>query len=220
MSWVHATHSKLENTDTQKWCTDPWEIAKCFINAPGYSDKSKAADIDTPGLLHLFINNTSLQSHLSDSINGSNTFRKVLQGRNELVHSSTMELEDRKLDECIDNIIAILEDEKELKARSDAQQAVFKLRQLKQESFIITTHNEIEVCRDALASVINKTGELNQTIRDAKDDIDKKQKEATDALEDATKYISEKQTEITNAIQGAKDDIHKKQTEAVEGIIP
>ncbi|XP_053402213.1 uncharacterized protein LOC123548696 [Mercenaria mercenaria] len=207
-----------KNTDTQKWCTDPWEIAKCFINAPGYSDKTKAADIDTPGLLHVFINNINLQSRFSDNINRSDTFRKILQRRNELFHSATMELEGTKLDEYIDDIIAILEDEKELKSRNDAQQAVFKLKQLKQKCFIITTHDEVEVCRDALVSVTKKSEELKQTIRDGKDDIVRKQKEATGAIDDAKEYIGKKRIEVTDAIQEAKCDIDKKQTEVVGAI--
>jgi hypothetical protein len=65
------------NTDIQKWCTEPWEVAKCFINAPGYSDKTKAADIDISGLLHVFINSTNLHSHLACSMAGKNIFIKV-----------------------------------------------------------------------------------------------------------------------------------------------
>jgi hypothetical protein len=65
------------NTDIQKWCTEPWEVAKCFINAPGYSDKTKAADIDISGLLHVFINNTNLHCHLASSMTGTNVFIKV-----------------------------------------------------------------------------------------------------------------------------------------------
>jgi hypothetical protein len=67
------------NTDIQKWCTEPWEVAKCFINAPGYSDKTKAADIDISGLLLVFINNTNLHSHLACSMAGKNVFIKVSQ---------------------------------------------------------------------------------------------------------------------------------------------
>ncbi|XP_053402833.1 uncharacterized protein LOC123550398 [Mercenaria mercenaria] len=187
---IHASappSPNWKNTDMQKWCSDPWEIAKCFIKPPGYSDKSGADNIDISGLLHVFINNISHKTHLSDS--SDDIFLKLLQGRNELFHSPTMEMEDSKLGECIDDIIAILEDEKELKARHDAQEAVLKLKQLKLENFIITTHNEVDVCRDALTSITNKTEELKQTIQEAKDDIAKKQAEATEAVGEETKKV-------------------------------
>ncbi|XP_053402124.1 uncharacterized protein LOC128546167 isoform X2 [Mercenaria mercenaria] len=113
----------------------------------------------------------------------------TLHRRNELFHSPNYEMEDSKLDECIDEIVAILENEKELKARHDAQDAVLKLKQLKQENFIITTHNETEVCRDALASITYKSDELEQKIQNAKVDIDKKQAEATEAVGDEAKKV-------------------------------
>jgi hypothetical protein len=67
-----------KNTDIKKWCTEPWEVAKCYINAPGYADKKNAADIDASGLLHVFINNTNLHSYLACSMTGNtNIFIKV-----------------------------------------------------------------------------------------------------------------------------------------------
>ncbi|XP_053391181.1 uncharacterized protein LOC128554003 [Mercenaria mercenaria] len=156
-----------KNTNIQNWCSVPWEIAKCFINAPGYSDKVSAADIDAPGLLHIFVNNINFQSRVT----GTDVFIRVLKRRNKIFHSPTMELEDKELNDCIDDIIAILEDDKELKARADAQQAVIKLKQLKHDNFIITTYNEVEVCRTAMSSIVNKEAELKQLIQDTKADI-------------------------------------------------
>ncbi|XP_053391667.1 uncharacterized protein LOC128554410 [Mercenaria mercenaria] len=186
-----------KNTEMQKWCESPWEIAKCFINAPGYSDKTRASAFDTVGLLHLLINNISLHAHLSSSLIGSDLLNKTLQRRNKLVHSASMEMEDEDLNGCIDDIIAILEDEKELKARHEAQQAVCKLMQLKKENFIITTHNEVEVCRAALQSITKKSKELTQTIQDAKDDISQKTAEATRNIDEKTR----------KAVQGALEDL-------------
>ncbi|XP_053391506.1 uncharacterized protein LOC128554274 [Mercenaria mercenaria] len=178
-----------KNTDIQKWCSAPWEIAKCFINAPGYSDKSRADDIDISGLLHVFINNISYKTHLSDNINKGDIFQKILQRRNELFHSPTTEMEDTELKACIGDIIKILKNEKELKARQDAKSAVVKLKQLKQENFIITTHHEVDVCREALTSITNEAEELKQTIQNTKEKIAKKQAEAIEAVGDETKKI-------------------------------
>ena len=66
-----------KNTDVGLWCSDPWAIAKCFINAPGYSQKSTASELDTTALLHVLINNRGLHTHLSTMITGSDAFSKV-----------------------------------------------------------------------------------------------------------------------------------------------
>ncbi|XP_060580856.1 uncharacterized protein CXorf38 homolog [Ruditapes philippinarum] len=159
------------NTDIQKWCTEPWEVAKCFINAPGYSDKTKAAEIDISGLLHVFINNINLHSHLACSMAGNNIFIQVRERRNKLFHSNTMEMEDLEVAKCIDDIVRILEDPKELSGRPEAQEAVRKLKQLKESKFIITTNNEVDVCKEALLFVSQKSDELKQVIEDGKIEV-------------------------------------------------
>ncbi|XP_060558009.1 uncharacterized protein LOC132718323 [Ruditapes philippinarum] len=159
-----------ENTDIQKWCTEPWEVAKCFINAPGYFYKTKA-DMDISGLLHVFINNASLHSHLACSMAEKNIFIKVRGRRNKLFHSASMEMEGRALTECIADIVKILEDPKELKGRPDAQQAVSKLKQLKESKFIITTNNEVDAYKEAISYVSQKSEELKQVIEVGKKEI-------------------------------------------------
>ena len=66
-----------KNTDSHMWTVDPWSVAKCFINAPGYSNKTSAAETDVTGLLHLIVNNIYFQSHISCSLTGANIFSKV-----------------------------------------------------------------------------------------------------------------------------------------------
>ena len=66
-----------KNTDVQKWCSCPWEVAKCFIKAPGYSDKTSVAEIDAAGLLQLFINNKKFHLHIFCVITGSDIFSRV-----------------------------------------------------------------------------------------------------------------------------------------------
>ncbi|XP_060554073.1 uncharacterized protein LOC132715107 [Ruditapes philippinarum] len=185
-----------QNTDIQKWCSEPWEVAKCYIIAPGYSDKTNAADIDISGLLHVFINNINLHSHITCSMTGtSNIFIKVRGRRNSIFHSATMEMEDTELTECVDDIIAILEDNTELKMRKDAQQAVTNLNKLKTDDLIITTQNEMEVCREALSTITRMAEELKQLIHDTKEDISMKQADASKVIDD----------EIQTALKDALD---------------
>ena len=45
-----------KNTDPTKWCTDHWEIGKCFMAETGYYDKQSAVDTDCTGLLSVIVN--------------------------------------------------------------------------------------------------------------------------------------------------------------------
>ena len=66
------------NTNIQKWCTLPLEVTKCFINSPGYLDKESVSDIDSAGLVHVFMNNIHFQRRISTQIDGNDVFTKVI----------------------------------------------------------------------------------------------------------------------------------------------
>ena len=65
------------NTNATLWCSDPWEIAKCFINAPGYANTTSAHGTDCAGLLQIIVNNLGFHSHLKCDITGLDIFSKV-----------------------------------------------------------------------------------------------------------------------------------------------
>ena len=66
-----------KNTNSQLWAVDPWSIAKCFINAPGYDQKTAAADTDCSGLLHVIMNNKYFHNHIASTLTGSSIFSRV-----------------------------------------------------------------------------------------------------------------------------------------------
>ncbi|XP_045156268.2 uncharacterized protein LOC123522856 [Mercenaria mercenaria] len=142
-----------KNTESRHWCTDPWSIAKCFINAPGYDMKASATDIDCIGLLHLIRNNQYFHNHIRCTISQHDIFSKVIADRNEIFHSSTMELEETEANNYIDDMIAVLHDSKELNNRQNAKDAVLKLEKLKNKDFIITTENEAKLIRDVAEEI-------------------------------------------------------------------
>ncbi|XP_053381389.1 uncharacterized protein LOC123556510 isoform X2 [Mercenaria mercenaria] len=154
-----------KNTDAQQWCTEPWAVAKCFINAPGYeANKSRAVEFDCPGLLHVLINNIEFQQHIKCVITGTDVFSRVRKSRNDIFHSHSMELEDTEVNNYIDDMIELLEDEHEIKHRQESKDAVKNLIELKREDFITTTTDEAEIRRVAMAAINEKERELQQTI--------------------------------------------------------
>ncbi|XP_060606300.1 uncharacterized protein LOC132758625 isoform X1 [Ruditapes philippinarum] len=137
-----------KNSDVQQWSTEPWEVCKCFINAPGYKDKTSAVDTDCTGLLHVIINNKYFHSHIGCNVTGpNNLFSKVRQYRNMIFHSSSMELEESETNTYLDDMITVLQDSKELVHQPAAQQAVLKLQDLKQKDFVITTECSEEILK-------------------------------------------------------------------------
>ncbi|XP_060597830.1 uncharacterized protein LOC132751645 [Ruditapes philippinarum] len=150
-----------KNSDAQQWSTDPWNVCKCFINAPGYKDKTSAVDTDCTGLLHVIINNKYFHSHIGCNVTGpNNLFSKVRQYRNNIFHSSSMELEESEANSYIDDMIAVLQDGKELLQQPDAQIAVNKLQDLKKKDFIVTTEGFEDILgqiKDEMSKVLKST---------------------------------------------------------------
>ncbi|XP_060572703.1 uncharacterized protein LOC132730737 isoform X3 [Ruditapes philippinarum] len=79
----HRFHDPLlANTDIQKWSSDPWSVATCFINTSGYKDKQSAKDVDCSGLLSLCINNIYIDMLLGEVI--IDPFAQVQQNQIEI----------------------------------------------------------------------------------------------------------------------------------------
>ncbi|XP_060563140.1 uncharacterized protein LOC132722633 [Ruditapes philippinarum] len=206
-----------KNSDVQQWSTDHWDVCKCFINAPGYKDKTSAADTDCTGLLHVIINNTYFHSHIRCNVTGpNNLFLKVRQYRNEIFHSSSMELEESKANCYIDGMIAVLQDDQELVHRQDAQQAVGKLQDLKKKDFIITTEGFEDILRqikDEMATVLKSTenAATKEEYEDLKNKLSEGKVETENKLADLEKQISE---EKKGQLEAEKEyaDLKKKLT--------
>ena len=73
----HRFKPAWKNTDCQKWCSDAWQLAKCYMSV-GYVSKVSAADTDFPGLVNVIINNKRFESLVNDNMgNKTNIFCQV-----------------------------------------------------------------------------------------------------------------------------------------------
>ena len=67
-----------KNTDATQWCSNPWEIAKCYMPPDGYKDVTTAAETDFNGIISVIINHKGFDAKISDNLsNKNNIFDKV-----------------------------------------------------------------------------------------------------------------------------------------------
>ena len=67
-----------KNTDSSRWCREPWQIATCYMSA-GYQAATSASGTDFPGLLSVVINNTIFDTEVTDDLsNKQNLFCQVI----------------------------------------------------------------------------------------------------------------------------------------------
>ncbi|XP_053384542.1 uncharacterized protein CXorf38 homolog [Mercenaria mercenaria] len=77
---AHRYHgTSWMNTDAKLWCSDPWQIAKCYMPREGYSTQMSADETDFNGIVNIILNNENFAQKLSAKLTDSeNIFRKPL----------------------------------------------------------------------------------------------------------------------------------------------
>ncbi|XP_045214561.2 uncharacterized protein LOC123564806 [Mercenaria mercenaria] len=202
------------NTDSTKWCTSHWEIAKSFIDGGGYVENVSAADTDCKGLLSIVTNNMFIQKSVDTPIDKfepkTDVFSKSREARNEILHLASLELPAGKLNSYVDVMIQLLGDGGKLHTRQNAKQAISKLRQLKKTDLIISTEDEWEIRESALKAVQEKRQE-------ALDELDEKQKEILEKLQieqlkEALDKLSKTSSETTQSLSNRQEILEQRQT--------
>jgi hypothetical protein len=54
-----------KNTDARGWCTDAYQLAKCYMPPDGYADKASLAETDFNGVIAVIINNKRFEKKMS-----------------------------------------------------------------------------------------------------------------------------------------------------------
>ncbi|XP_053387588.1 uncharacterized protein LOC128551144 isoform X2 [Mercenaria mercenaria] len=137
-------HPELENTQLDRWSSDPWSVATCYINTKGYKEKRSSKEIDCAGLLSLFINN---RRYLTDVNYG--VFDMARTTRNEILHNANYELSDDQLHKYFGNFKDVLEVKnnanKMVFAKDESvKEALKNIDKLKQHQIVIATSKEIQ----------------------------------------------------------------------------
>ncbi|KAH3825150.1 hypothetical protein DPMN_127023 [Dreissena polymorpha] len=66
------------NTDSTKWCTDAWELAKCYMPETGYKDKPNADTTDFNGIIGALYNCTWMQNCFADDLSQDTNICKMV----------------------------------------------------------------------------------------------------------------------------------------------
>ncbi|XP_052770115.1 uncharacterized protein LOC128209898 [Mya arenaria] len=120
-----------KNSHADRWCSNHWEIAKCFMPPDGYKDVSSFVETDFNGIISILINCKAFQQRLSfkvDTVPNILTQARVI-GRT-IRHSPDLKVTDTDLNDYITTLTTLLSDPTYLSNDRKAQEAVLKLNQL------------------------------------------------------------------------------------------
>ncbi|XP_053375941.1 uncharacterized protein LOC123534174 isoform X2 [Mercenaria mercenaria] len=126
----HTSTPCWKYTKAEQWTSEPWSIAQCFFNLKSqtYLSYSSARDTGISELLELILSN----KYFHENITRMDLLSKVTQHKMSIYNSCNMQLDKSEVDMYIDDMIALLQDDKKLKHQTDAQTAVRNLQALKE----------------------------------------------------------------------------------------
>ncbi|XP_052766127.1 uncharacterized protein LOC128207316 [Mya arenaria] len=149
------------NTDPTKWCTDFWEVAKCFLPPEGYRDANCPQETDFNGIVNLIANCRQFETHFADDLTkASNKCIKARKIANNTRHSSSLQIDDITLQENLDTMKDLLWDSKRLATDPKATSAVTKLTQLENDQLLMTEADIRTVVRITTEGLSDKIEEL------------------------------------------------------------
>ncbi|KAH3697563.1 hypothetical protein DPMN_085066 [Dreissena polymorpha] len=129
------------NTSANKWSSDRWEIAKCFLPSEGYKETNTARETDFTGIISYLLNCKQFESKFSFSISPKRPCPPCLLtkardiGRT-VCHSRRCNVTDNALEDIFTTLANLLQD---LSSDVDAQTAVAKLQKLLKNELELTT---------------------------------------------------------------------------------
>ncbi|XP_052787512.1 uncharacterized protein LOC128222513 isoform X2 [Mya arenaria] len=147
------------NTDSTKWQDQHvgYWVAKCYLSSVGYFDKTGPNHVDASGLLSICINS----SFIKQRITTIKHFKEVRDIRNKTLHDAHYEMDGKTADDCLNKMIKVLEDRKELKYDNYAKQAAFHIRKIK-----IKAENTPTIMTEALHKWLQINVDVDKSLKE------------------------------------------------------
>ncbi|XP_052768188.1 uncharacterized protein LOC128208679 [Mya arenaria] len=199
-----------KNTNANDWCSNPWEVAKCFLPPDGYLNVQTADDTDINGVISLIINCRFFDNYFTDDLSQlHNICTKVRDVGRRLRHSPKIMVSEADLSNCIDALKILLQDSKSLASNTSAKEALANLTLLE--------NDQLRVSADDLANVISiaisTTSELLKSenhLQDKMDELKELEHNIQTLADEAVQRIANSEKERYSSKSAAlKQDLEK-----------
>ncbi|XP_060571245.1 uncharacterized protein LOC132729492 [Ruditapes philippinarum] len=188
---AHRYHGpSYKNTDATKWCSNAWEIAKCYLPPDGYKDVSNAGDTDFNGIISVIINHKGFEAKIKDDLSKkNNVFDKGRDVGKAVRHSPNLEVEDTDLTQYFTILNNMLTDPGFIALNKSPNNAIQKLAKLQSDDLIIG--------KDVVRKVLEDVGKtIQEQIRNEMDEYkqetEKRKLELIDIINLKVKDIEDK----------------------------
>ncbi|XP_053383444.1 uncharacterized protein LOC123539625 [Mercenaria mercenaria] len=197
-----------KNSDAAQWCSNPWEVAKCFMPPDGYTDAMNAADTDFNGITSVVLNYEAFQTKIHDDLSKPyNIFEQGREVGRAVRHCPQLEMEDTDLQHYFSVLQNLLSDRAYLSANTAAQNAKTKLLQLQNDTLVIGKDDVLDVLDDVRKTVQDAKSKKLQLIQLTKKHIS-----------DIVKRGKVSMSQLDKAYKSAMDEIEKQAKKSIEDV--
>ncbi|XP_052767637.1 uncharacterized protein LOC128208213 [Mya arenaria] len=209
-----------KNTKANHWCTNHWQVAKCFMPPDGYDDVTSYDETDFNGIISVMINCMEFQRRFSFTIGiqPPNTLTEAREIGRKIRHSPDLKVTDTDLADYFATLNTLLTDSTFLANDKDAQQAVIKLKQLEKDSLSISTEDARELLeearstievgkRDVAESAESWKQELEGVVLQGKTDIDSGKCEIAESVKTGKQDLEVVVLQSKTAIESGKCEV-------------
>ncbi|XP_060604579.1 uncharacterized protein LOC132757337 [Ruditapes philippinarum] len=206
-----------KNTDATQWCSNFWEVAKCFMPPDGYKDKASATETDFNGIVSVILNYKDFQMKIHENLNNkTNMFEEAREIGRTVRHSSTLEVEDSDLQKYFKLLQKLLSDHVYLATDTHAQKAKRKLAELENDTLVIGKDDIRKVLDDVAKAIQDKmkAGLDEQYDRIKLDMIKRKQED----LQSFQSQIAEGVTQLKDETDASVKRLNEERDKEVEKI--
>ncbi|XP_060566622.1 uncharacterized protein LOC132725500 [Ruditapes philippinarum] len=207
-----------KNTDATQWCSNFWEVAKCFMPPDGFKDKASATETDFNGIISVILNYKDFQMKIHENLNNkTNMFEEAREIERNVRHSPTLEVEDSDLQKYYILLILqkLLSDPVYLGSDTLAQNAKKKLIELENDTLTLGK-NDLKQVLDDVAKAIQdkmKAGLDEQYDRIKLDMIKRKQED----LQSLHSQIDEELTQLKDKSDASVKRLNEERDKAATG---
>ncbi|XP_052791025.1 uncharacterized protein LOC128225054 [Mya arenaria] len=187
-----------KNTRAEMWCTNHWEVAKCFMG-PGYQDVKSFDDTDLNGVISLMLNCKEFKDNFSFSVaSDPNLLTEARDVGRKLRHSPDLKVSDAELAEYFRVLIELLMDPQYLAFDTSAQEAIQKLLQLNDDNLHISTEDVYKVLQET--KVVIETGklQLERSVTDGMNEVINQTKQSVSQVVEESKICQREIYSRTN----------------------
>ncbi|XP_060586619.1 uncharacterized protein LOC132742279 [Ruditapes philippinarum] len=194
----------FKNTDATNWCSNPWEVAKCFLPQDGYKDVVSAKETDFNGIISVVINYKDFQMKVHEHLgNKSNLFEQAREIGRIVRHSSELEVEDKDLQQYFKVLQQLLSDPVYLATDTHAQSAKQKLSDLENDILVVGKDDVRKALDDVAKAVRDK---IRTEIDDQKKQYDEIKLDMIKNKQDDIRSLEFKTAEGVKTLENIVDD--------------